>query len=69
MNKKLISLEDANTVRFLKESRVPTKNGIACPKCNKELSDANDGIVLYSDPLKINILCEYCDYTGYRCFA
>ena len=46
----------------------PVPNGIACPKCGKELLDTQPNVTLTSMPLKKNIGCsnENCDYVGYR---
>lgn len=43
----------------------PRKNGIECPKCKQELSDA-DSSVLTSIPPQKNTVCESCGYRGYR---
>ncbi len=44
----------------------PILNGIACPKCGKELLDSNPMITLTSDPAQKNVHCSKCDYVGYR---
>ena len=47
-----------------KASTFPRKNGIACPKCNKELSDV-DSIILMSWPTRKKVICESCGHDGY----
>jgi len=46
----------------------PILNGIACPKCGKELLDSQPNIILTSNPSQKNTCCsnKKCDYTGYR---
>ena len=41
-------------------------NGIACPKCGKELLDTNPTQVLLTSPVQYRIHCSACDYTGTR---
>ena len=43
----------------------PCKNGIACPKCGKELFDTRPTMMLASDPPQKAVHCE-CGYSGYR---
>jgi hypothetical protein len=43
----------------------PTKNGIACPKCGKELYDNYNGFVYTSNPPQVGISCV-CGFTGTR---
>jgi hypothetical protein len=43
----------------------PRRNGIACPRCGKELWDSCPATTLTSNPPQKNIHCE-CGYTGYR---
>lgn len=54
------------TLRMLRSGRA---NGIACPKCGKELKDILPvRIVVVDEVRKQNIFCpsESCDYTGLR---
>jgi DNA-directed RNA polymerase subunit RPC12/RpoP len=44
----------------------PRPNGIACPKCGKELMDTNPNMTLTSYPAQKNVHCPKCGYTGYR---
>lgn len=63
--KKLTSLEDYNK----EQSEIyilinePTKNGIACPECGKELYDTNNGIAYPTYPMQYPIHCE-CGWSG-----
>lgn len=41
-------------------------NGIACPKCGKELVDSCPSITLTSNPPKKHVRCPECKYNGYR---
>lgn len=43
----------------------PQPNGIACPKCGKELFDSNPHVQLDSNPPQMGVHCE-CGYRGYR---
>jgi len=51
-NKKLVSLEEANSKAFNNQSYEmrPVKNGIGCPKCKEELYDTNPMLTLTSNP-------------------
>jgi C4-type Zn-finger protein len=66
MKKKLVTLEEVNAFKQHRMLNIPYKNGIECPECEEELSDANDGMALTSYPAQVNILCESCGYTGTR---
>lgn len=44
----------------------PRPNGIACPKCEKELLDTCPGIMLASNPPRKYVHCPACGYRGYR---
>lgn len=48
------------------ELQKPHPNGIACPKCGKELWDSAPTITLTSNPPQKNVHCPACGYTGYR---
>ena len=48
-----------------RRSRDPVKNGIACPKCGKELFDSEPDIILTSFPPEKDVYCE-CGFRGYR---
>ena len=62
--KKLISLEEHDdtwgNIGF------GSKNGIACPNCGEEMSDSDDGVMYYSFPGQINVICHACGYKGRR---
>lgn len=64
----MMSLEEYNAARRANYSSLvpPSKNGIACPKCGKELVDSEPHITLTSNPPQTRIACESCDYSGYR---
>lgn len=72
MANKLKSLEEHNGMRadvhYTLNSQTPIPNGIACPKCGKELFDTQPNVTLTSNPPQKNIGClnDKCDYTGYR---
>lgn len=66
----LKTLEEHNKERedlYKKLCSYPKLNGIACPKCGKELMDS-DAMMLTSMPLRRNIHCSNsdCDFTGDR---
>lgn len=67
---KLKSLDKHNAESRKRQSGMndnsPAFNGIACPKCGKELLDTNPMITLTSNPAQKNINCSKCDYVGYR---
>lgn len=71
MKKQLKTLEENNAFAF-SVSHVdfskPKLNGIACPKCGRELFDSHPNITLTSNPAQKNTKCssEKCDYIGYR---
>lgn len=44
----------------------PRRNGIACPKCGKELWDSQPNMTLSSNPPQKNVACLACDYVGFR---
>lgn len=44
----------------------PHPNGIACPKCGKELWDSSPNVTLTSSPPQKNVHCPACGYHGYR---
>jgi len=52
--------------RSFQNGQNPHPNGIACPKCGKELWDSNPMLTLTSNPPKKDIHCPACDYRGYR---
>jgi len=47
--------------QFVKEHR---PNGLACPKCGKELVDV--GVIQLAQPPQYGVLCESCGFTGDR---
>ena len=44
----------------------PHRNGIACPKCGKELWDSHPMLTLTTYPAQKNVHCESCGHVGYR---
>jgi hypothetical protein len=71
-NKKLISLAENNMNASVSQAAMlhntPVLNGIACPKCGKELFDSNTlpGYKAISyHPMK-DIHCNNCEFRGYR---
>lgn len=44
----------------------PVANGIACPKCGKELTDINPLVLLLSHPPQKDVYCINCGYKGFR---
>lgn len=44
----------------------PRPNGIACPRCGKELWDSCPMITLTSHPAQKNVHCPDCGHRGYR---
>jgi hypothetical protein len=65
----LKSLNEWNEERRTGHARVgtpgPRHNGIACPKCGKELFDSDPTTTLASSPPQKNVHCE-CGFVGYR---
>jgi len=71
MNKELKTLDKHNDERWqehhtLEKLNQPHPNGIACPKCGKELWDSCPSKTLTSYPAQKNINCPNCGYVGYR---
>jgi hypothetical protein len=64
----LQSLDDYNKDRLdaFKLTEKPHPNGIACPKCGKELLDSNSSVCLTSWPPQYSTHCPACGYTGTR---
>jgi len=65
----LISLEDHNHSRAQRVGQfgsAPIPNGIACPKCGKELVDSTPNMVLATWPAQHRVHCPSCNYTGTR---
>ena len=48
------------------KSQQPHPNGIACPKCGKELWDSNPTMTLASNPPQKNVHCPACGHHDYR---
>ena len=64
----LKSLEEHNAEAH-RRHRLATElhaNGIACPKCGKELWDSQPMMLLTSYPPQRDIRCPVCNYRGYR---
>lgn len=62
------TLEEWNRERSLeirRESDYPRPNGLACPKCGKELQDS-DPTILMSYPPMVNVDCPECGYKSLR---
>ena len=58
--------ERLESLQRQQDARQPHPNGIACPKCGKELWDSSPMITLTSSPCKKNVHCPDCDHVGYR---
>jgi len=41
-------------------------NGIACPKCKKELHDAANCAIPRSNPQQLEVECSFCGFKGTR---
>jgi len=68
MSKELTPLDEWNNIarkNYFNEYN-PRPNGIACPKCGKELVDVEPNTMLTSWPPQLRIACQHCRYTGYR---
>jgi hypothetical protein len=39
--------------------------GVACDRCGGELYNSTPGMMLMTDPPKINVRCSKCDFSGY----
>lgn len=72
MGKKLKSLEEHNNQAGIgfAQSRNPLANGIACPKCGKELYDTNPSVSLLTYPMQKRVECMPlnggCGFSGTR---
>lgn len=64
----MISLEEHNRRCMERSEEVPKvrPNGIACPKCEKELVDSAPMFTLTSSPPQKAVACPSCGFTGYR---
>jgi len=62
--KPLISLDEWNSRKAQPAPQIHW-NGIACPKCGKEMYDVNPNVVLTMDPPMVNVGCS-CGYHGTR---
>lgn len=65
------TLEEHNKERWKQHERAeqamqPHANGIACPKCGKELWDTDPCLTLVSKPPQKNVHCPSCGHRGYR---
>jgi hypothetical protein len=65
--KPLISLEDWNQSKWEKAHppKTPLWNGIACPKCGKEMFDVDPDYILCSMPPQVEVGCA-CGFRGTR---
>ena len=52
--------------RALLQDGQPQPNGIACPKCGKELWDTHPMRTLASYPPQKNVYCPACGHHDYR---
>ena len=70
MSKKLKDLNEHNAqasrIQWAMTDNNPILNGIACPKCGKEMYDSNPMVTLTTMPAQKNVHCSKCDYVGYR---
>ncbi len=64
MLKTLDEYNEETWSNFIDMNTYPQPNGIACPKCGKEMMDM-DCMILCSYPAKRNVGCE-CGYRDYR---
>ena len=60
----LQSLDDHNKQRQIELPKYPRPNGIACPKCGKEMHDLNAN-VLTSIPPKKAVSCLECGHNDF----
>ena len=63
------TLDEFNAERrkeYYENVELLNKNGIACPKCWKELLDGSPAVILTSHPPQKNIHCNACGYKGFR---
>lgn len=60
----LQSLEDYNKQKLNQYPKYPLLNGIACPKCGKEMYD-RDNLILTSNPPKKRVICLECGHNDY----
>jgi RNase P subunit RPR2 len=63
----LKTLEQHNRQYEIGATKITPSNGIACPKCDKELVDTNPNEVLLSYPAQMRVACLACGWTGTRC--
>lgn len=67
---KLITLEEHNAIMRDQHrdpfNNEPRKNGVACPKCGKELYDWTPNYMLAVNPPQKTVRCKKCHYQGYR---
>lgn len=60
----LQSLDDHNRQRQIELPKYPRPNGIACPKCGKEMHDRN-GNILTSYPPRKAVICLECGHNDF----
>lgn len=53
-----------NSQRQIETTKYPRPNGIACPKCGKEMHDRNEN-VLTSNPPKKEVICLECGHNDF----
>jgi len=68
MSLKTLEEHDAERAAIWKrgDGNEPLPNGIACPKCGKELLDVQRAITVSGRPPKKNVWCPACDWRGTR---
>ena len=67
----MISLKDFNAERLKMyaintNGEFPRNNGIACPRCEGELSDVKTSVMLLSNPPMFCVECDNCHFRSYR---
>jgi len=58
------TLEEHNRQRQIETPKYPRPNGIACPKCGKEMHDRDEN-VLTSNPPKKAVICLECGHNDF----
>ncbi len=63
---KTLSEHNEERKKQLIDESLPHGNGIACPRCGKELFDKLPMLVLTSSPPQRAVHCRSCGYSDYR---
>lgn len=70
MKKPLETLDDFNYRRKVEHGvmveKKPQSNGIACPRCGRELYDTHPNTILLSYPPQKEVHCVGCGFEGLR---